>query len=343
MNRKWTPLQMGALVIVCSVLLRMICMAALGDSVPIFAHPQLASYLIAAETGREPELQEQTTPTTPTTQPTDPTQSTTEPTQPVTEPPAPVEKPVFTEEDVELISMTYGCKLKPDLKSLLVSPLKLNLQQDAPTVLIVHSHGTEAYTQTADRQYEEFGGSYRTKDERYNMISIGDELTRLLEERGIQVIHDRTPYDLNDYNDSYDNSRAAVQKHLQENPTIELVLDLHRDSATYDNGKQWPTSATINGENSAQVMLVVGTNATGLTHPNWQQNLALAEKLNVTMERTCSGVARPINLRGARFNQDLLPGALIVEVGSAGNTHEEAMRPLPVLADAIAALANGAN
>lgn len=343
MNHKVSPLQVGALAIALAVLLRLICTVVLGDSMPIFAHPQLASFLLYSESGRDSEPQEQTN--APSTDPTESTAETTEPTEPDVppEPSVTVEKPEFTSEDVQYVSVTYGCKLRPDLTDLLTKPLSLDLTQDAPTVLILHTHGTEAYTPTADSQYEEYGGSYRTTDERYNLISIGDELTRLLEERGISVIHDRTQHDLNDYNDSYDNSRAAVQEYLRQYPSIQLVLDMHRDAATYADGTQWPTSATVDGEDSAQVMLVVGTNATGLSHPNWQNNLALAEKLNVAMERVCSGVARPINLRGSRFNQDLLPGALIVEVGSAGNTYEEALRPLPVLADAIAALANGAN
>lgn len=343
MNHKVSPLQVGALAIALAVLLRLICTVVLGDSMPIFAHPQLASFLLYSESGRDSEPQEQTN--APSTDPTESTAETTEPTEPDVppEPSVTVEKPEFTSEDVQYVSVTYGCKLRPDLTDLLTKPLSLDLTQDAPTVLILHTHGTEAYTPTADSQYEEYGGAYRTTDERYNLISIGDELTRLLEERGISVIHDRTQHDLNDYNDSYDNSRAAVQEYLRQYPSIQLVLDMHRDAATYADGTQWPTSATVDGEDSAQVMLVVGTNATGLSHPNWQNNLALAEKLNVAMERVCSGVARPINLRGSRFNQDLLPGALIVEVGSAGNTYEEALRPLPVLADAIAALANGAN
>lgn len=351
MNQKLSPLRVGALAIALAVLLRLICSVAMGDSVSIFAHPQLASFLLYSQSGRQPDtLQQNDAPSTDPADSTDSTEdnteATTQPTEPEVSPSLPavtVERPVFTEDDVKYVSMTYGCTLRPDLTELLTRPLSLNLTQDAPTVLILHTHGTEAYTPTADSQYEEYGGSYRTKDDRYNLISIGDELTRLLEERGISVIHDRTQHDLNDYNDSYENSRAAVQEYLRQYPSIQLVLDLHRDAATYADGTQWPTSATVEGEDSAQVMLVVGTNATGLTHPNWKDNLALAEKLNVAMERIYSGVARPINLRGARFNQDLLPGALIVEVGSAGNTHEEALRPLPVLADAIAALANGAN
>ncbi|MBQ7345121.1 MAG: stage II sporulation protein P [Oscillospiraceae bacterium] len=335
--------KVGALAIVLAILLRLILGAVFADGDSIFSYPRLASFLISAETGRAPE-QEQTQPsesTEPSQESTEPSE-TTEPTEP-TQPQLPVERAIFTEEDAQYVSVNYGCKLRPDLTTLLTQELNWDLTGDEPTVLILHTHGTEAFMPTQDSQYEEFGGEFRTKDERYNMLSIGDELTRLLTEAGISVIHDRTLHDLNDYNDSYDNSRVAVQEYLKKYPSIQLVLDLHRDAAEYQDGTQWATSATVDGKPSAQVMLVVGTNATGLNHPNWQTNMALAEKLQVAIHRVCPGVERAINLRGSRFNHDLSPGALIAEIGSAGNTHEEAMRAVPVLAEAIVSLVHGAN
>lgn len=332
--------RVGALAIAFAVLLRIILCAVLGDGDSIFSYPRLVSFLVSTETGRDPEPQptETTTPTTHSTLPPE----TTEPEEPDV-PSIPVEKPIFTEEDMQYVTMNYGCKLRPDLTALLTQKLSWDLTGTAPTVLILHTHGTEAYMPTQDSQYEEFGGEFRTKDERYNMLSIGDELTRLLTDAGISVIHDRTLHDLNDYNDSYDNSRVAVQEYLKKYPSIQLVLDIHRDAAEYQDGTQWATSATIDGEPAAQVMMVVGTNATGLTHPDWQTNLALAEKLQVAIHRACPGVERATNLRGSRFNQDLSPGALIAEIGSAGNTHEEAMRAVPILAEAILSLVHGAN
>jgi stage II sporulation protein P len=88
-------------------------------------------------------------------------------------------------------------------------------------------------------------------------------------------------------------------------------------------------------------MFVVGTDAGGLSHPNWKENLACAEKLHVLMEKTAPGITRPIDLRSQRFNHDLTAAAMIVEVGSAGNTHPEAMTAIPVLAQAIIALCRG--
>jgi stage II sporulation protein P len=345
MNWNKQALRVGGLAILFAMLLRIIGSGVFGSTLAVFAQPELASFLIYSETGRKPSLSDQTgTSTAPstaeTTQPTLPPE-TTVPTQPSTPVILPVDKAVFTTEDAKYFQMNYSCSLRPNVKNLLTQALNWDLTGDEPTILIVHTHGTEAFTETADTQYDDYGGSYRTKDDRYNMISIGDELTRLLTQAGLSVIHDRTAHDLNDYLDAYDNSRAAVQKYLQQYPSIKMVLDLHRDAAQYADGTQWATSATVNGEDSAQLMFVVGTNARGLNHPNWQTNLSIAEKLNVLMEKNVSGLTRPIDLRSQRFNHDLAMGAMIVEVGAAGNTHPEAMNAISVLAEAIVELAHG--
>lgn len=343
MNKNQQALRVGALAVLLAMLLRLICSGVLGSVLEVFAQPELASFLIYTETGRNPEP-EQTEPpqTDPEPTETEPAPTDPEPTDPEpTDPVIPAEKPTFTASDVAYAELTYSCSYRPDVEALLTQALNWDLTGDEPTILIVHTHGTEAYTETDDTQYDEFGGEFRTLDDRYNLISIGDELTRLLEAGGLTVIHDRTPHDKNDYLDAYDNSREAVKEWLAQYPSIKMVLDLHRDAAEYADGTQWATSAEINGEASSQLMFVVGTDAQGLTHPNWQTNLSIAEKLNVLMERNAPGITRPINLRGQRFNHDLAIGAMIVEVGSAGNTHAESMNAISVLAEAILELAHG--
>lgn len=332
----------GAIVLAAAAVLRLLCTGIMGNSFALFSQPQLASFLITAESGRVPS---ETTPPPETTVPPETTlpPETTAPTEPEEpEVALPEEPAVFTDADIPFVEMTYGTKLRPDVEKLLLQPLKWDLTGDEPSILIVHTHSTEAYTQTADRQYEPMGGYYTT-DDRYNVISLGDELERLLEEAGLNVIHDRSNYELGDFNNAYDYSRKGVQDHLKEHPSIQMVIDLHRDAAQYADGTEWATSATVDGEPSAQVMFVVGSSGTGLHHPNWETNLSIAEKLKVQMDRIAPGVARPINLRAARFNHDLAMGALIAEIGSAGNTHEEAMRAIPVLAETIIALTKGAN
>lgn len=340
MNWNKQSLRTGALVILAAIVLRLICSGVLGSKLEVFAQPELASYLVYSESGRNPV--EPDTTTEPTPEPTvEPTEApTTAPTEAPTEPP---EATKFTAADAQYLEMKYSCSYRPDIEALLTQTLDWDLSGDEPTVLIIHTHGTEAFMPTADSTYEETGGEFRTLEEDYNMLSLGQELKRLLEDGGIKVIHDTTYYDYPDYLESYDTCRKGMREQLEQNPSIKMVIDLHRDAAEYSDGTQWATSCTINGEESSQMMFVVGTSAAGLTHPNWQTNLSIALKLNVLMEKLAPGVTRPVNLRGQRFNHDLNDGAFIVEVGSAGNTHAQSMNAIPILAEAILELANGAN
>ncbi len=248
----------------------------------------------------------------------------------------------FTAADAKLTPLRYSCSYRPDVESLLLDTLQWQLDDGQPAVLIVHTHGSESYTKTKDQNYEEYA-QYRSLDNQYNMVAVGDLLEQLLEAAGIRVIHDRQLHDYPSYNSSYNNSRKSVKDYLKQYPSIRLVLDVHRDAGLRADGSQFATSATVNGKSSAQIMFLVGTDESGNYHPDWQDNLAVAAKLNVVMEGLCSGITRSATLRAQRFNQDLAPVALLVEVGSAGNTLDEALTAIPVLAQAIIALKNGAN
>ena len=156
------------------------------------------------------------------------------------------------------------------------------------------------------------------------------------------MIQDRSLHDYPSYSGAYASARESIETILADNPSICLVLDLHRDAIPTGSG-QMDTSATVNGQESAQLMLVVGTDAGGLDHPNWEQNLSLALKLQLQLEKAHPGLCRPLNLCAERFNGDASPGALLIEVGAAGNTHHEALLAAQALADGIIALAQGAN
>lgn len=254
------------------------------------------------------------------------------------------EKLQFFAEDMQYVRVEYAsdCKYRPDLEALLGKELDWGLSGEAPTVLIIHSHSSESYTKLAGQSYSETA-NYRTLNEAYNMIAVGDLLTKLLTEAGIAVVHDRQIHDYPSYTEAYNNSRSAVREYLIQYPTIQVVLDLHRDAALNPDGSQYATSAVVNGEKVAQLMLVVGSNASGSNHPGWQENLAAAVKLQAVLEKNAPGITRQTILRAQRFNQDLSAGALIVEVGSAGNTLQEAFGAVPVLAQALVELMYGAN
>ena len=121
------------------------------------------------------------------------------------------------------------------------------------------------------------------------------------------------------------------------------MLDLHRDAADDGFGGQIAPAVMTDLGSAAGIMPVVGTNAGGSTHPNWKSNLSLALQLCAALETEAPGITRGIDLRTGRFNQDLTAGALLIEVGAAGNTRQEALNSAGILARAIIALAHGAN
>ncbi len=344
--------RVGMGIIACAAVFRLLGGGAAAPVADFFTQPQTASFLLYLQTGRvvrtaldlsEPPPTEPPTqpPAEPPTEP--PTESPTEsPTEPPTEPstqPPDTSYPAFSQEDASLVSISNRCGYDADIPALLLSELEWDLTGTEPAVLILHTHATESYTKADGEDYTESSG-YRTLDEAYNMVSVGDHLAELLEKNGIHVIHDRTLHDYPSYNDAYDNARNSMEDYLSQYPTVRLVLDIHRDAASTANG-QLRTQAQVDGKSSAQLMMVVGTDGTGLAHPNWPENMALAIKLTALLEKTWPGLTRPISFRAQRFNQDLSTGALIVEVGAAGNSHTEALTAVEALAKAITALSHG--
>ena len=245
----------------------------------------------------------------------------------------------FSAEDLELVELSDEPGLGPDLGALLTAPMELTLQDGAPRVLILHSHTTESFAQTADR-YEE-SSPYRTLDPGHNMLALGELVAEILESAGIGVIHDTTLHDYPSYNGSYSHAAASTKAYLEQYPTIELILDLHRDAADTPTG-QMATSCTVGGEKAAQLMFVLGTDKR-LNHPDWEQNLSLALKLQVLLEKENPGICRDLTLSKNRYNQHLGAYALLIEIGAAGNTLEEAKIAARELAEAIAQLAQMQN
>lgn len=330
-HQQWS-LRMGAWVVSCALILRLGSGGFFQPIADFFTQPDIASFLLYLETGRivrfsqSSEVLEVFARESPT--PDFALEAT-----------VPETLPCFTAEEGSSVKVKYGCSKRPDLGGLIQKPLGWDLSGEEPAVLILHTHATESYTRSMGENYEE-SAAFRTLDEEYNMISVGDYLGKLLESAGIGVVHDRQLHDYPSYSGSYNHARKSMEAYLAEYPSIKLVLDLHRD-ASGDNDNQMRTSATVDGVPSAQIMLVVGTDAAGLEHPNWEENLALGLKLHVQMERIAPGICRYVNLRGQRFNQDESPGALLVEVGAAGNTHAEALKATEVLAKGIVALSKG--
>ena len=205
---------------------------------------------------------------------------------------------------------------------------------DEPQVLILHSHATESYAPT-DKYRFSHTSEDRTTDPRYNMVRIGAELKDELAERDIGSVHLTDLFDYPEYNNSYARSCTAAQNALSKNPSIKIVLDLHRDSIINSEGVKTKLTTTIDGEKVAQVMLVVGTDELGLKHDNWKTNLKFAAHFQKFLLKEEENFARPINLRTSRFNGHTAPGAVIVEVGTGANTIEEALASVKYIANAV--------
>jgi stage II sporulation protein P len=212
-----------------------------------------------------------------------------------------------------------------DVAALAATPIDITLTSDSePQILIMHTHGSEAHTQDGEDIYSETDTA-RTTDPHYNIIRVGDEIERIFKEMGLSVLHDRELYDYPSYNGAYDRSKAAVQQYLKDYPSIKIVLDIHRDALVGQDGTIYKAVSDIDGSKAAQVLMVMGSDDGGLSHPNWQKNLGLAMKIQQQMNTLWPGLARPITLRSSRFNQQLTTGSILVEIGSHGNTLQEAL------------------
>ena len=206
---------------------------------------------------------------------------------------------------------------------------------EGPQILIVHSHGSEAYSQNDGDTYEE-SDPYRTTDCTHNVVKVGEEMATVFRAHGFQVIHDTTLFDYPSYNEAYDRSKAAVEQWLEKYPTIQVVLDVHRDALEGSEGEIYKMVSTEAGEKVAQVMLVIGSSGGGADFPRWKDNLAFAVLLQRNLVRGYTSLARPIVLRNSRYNQQLLPGSILVEVGGHGNTLTEAIDGARLWADNVA-------
>lgn len=219
-----------------------------------------------------------------------------------------------------------------DIDSVLSAGCPIRLETGKPQILIIHTHSSEAYSPAGLDKYDDLGTN-RTLDQSLNVIRIGKELAKIFEDCGLNVIHDTQVFDYPSYTGSYNRSCEAVEKYLADYPSIKIVIDLHRDALCSDT-VTYKTTATEQGVCASQIMLFVGSDASGLEHPNWRQNLSLAIYLQNAVCQSYPSLMRPITLTKYRYNQHLSPGSMILEVGSNGNTLQEALAAIRLFGNA---------
>ena len=221
-----------------------------------------------------------------------------------------------------------------DMAALLKNDIPVQLSPKGVQVLIVHTHGSESYTPSESYQFE-YTENDRTLDTRYNVVRIGDELEEILENNGIKTLHVRDIFDSPSYSGSYSRSLEAITQAFKDNPSIKIVIDIHRDAMIAKDGTKYKVTADIDGKTAAQLMFVTGTSGGGLVHDNWQKNLTFHGRIQQEMNSRYPGIMRPINIRESRFNQHVCPGSMLLEVGTSGNTLDEALYSIQLFGNVL--------
>lgn len=211
----------------------------------------------------------------------------------------------------------YADKTDIDYDAIMKKEVSLSRSKDK--VLLYCTHTSESYVNSPGYEFS-YSGTMRTRDAKYNMLSVAGVLRDTLVSKNFNVILDTTPHDYTSYDNAYTNSRKTINNQLKNNGKFGLIIDVHRDA--YGSLYNGPT-VEINGKEVALIMVVVGIGAEGYENPYWETNLAIALKIVKLGEEMYPGLFRPVLIRGSKYNQDTNKGAILTEIGTTGNTHEQ--------------------
>ena len=228
----------------------------------------------------------------------------------------------------------------PDFDKLLGKDIVISApENDEPLVLIFHTHTTESYLCVDDGVfYDSF--ETRSRDSTKNMVRIGDEICKVLEENSIGFIHDTAIYD-ESYNGAYSRSRVTVLEYLEKYPSIQIVLDVHRDAVYYSDTKRAKFVSEINGKKAAQIMIITGAEEGLVTDfPDWEENLTFALKLQKYAQDDYEGLMKPVYFCQRKYNMDVVPYSLLLEVGTDANTLEEAVYSASLIGESLGKMLN---
>jgi stage II sporulation protein P len=234
----------------------------------------------------------------------------------------------------ENIFVRNSTNLTPDVNEIFNTPLRIKLDNNGPQVLIIHTHATEAFLPTGGHYYDP-SAPMRTQDMEHTVMRVGAEMMAVLNDMGVQTVQCRGVHDTPTFNGSYRRALESIEKYLRQYPSIKVVIDVHRDSMQRADGTRLKNVTDINGEQVAQVMILSGTDASGLSHPSWRDNLNLAMHWQEQMNSDFPRLTRAIELREERFNMHATLGSLLIEVGSTGHTLEEAIRGGKMAAESL--------
>lgn len=200
--------------------------------------------------------------------------------------------------------------------------IQIELNSEEPQVLIYHTHATESF-EPYSRDFYDKDFTSKTTDITKNMIAVGEEIVNELNSAGIHTLHDKSIHDYPSYNNAYNSSRESVIKILEKYPSIKVVLDIHRDGIEREDGTRIAPVCEVDGERAAQIMIISCCDNGG-NIPLYKENFKLASYFQSQLETDYSGITRPVLFDYRFYNQDLSTGALLIEIGSHGNSLSEA-------------------
>ncbi len=216
-------------------------------------------------------------------------------------------------------------------------PFTLDKNSDQPQILIYHTHTTESF-EPYPRDFYDSSFASKTTDMTKNIVSVGDNICKQLDKAGITYLHDTLVHDYPSYNEAYASSRKTVSELLEKYPSIKICLDIHRDGIQRQDGTRIAPVTQIGGKQAAQIMIISGCDDGTMGMPNYLQNFRLASKLQSQIESDWKGLTRPVLFDYRHYNQDLTTGSLLIEVGSHGNSIDQAQYSGELIGESIAKL-----
>jgi stage II sporulation protein P len=192
-----------------------------------------------------------------------------------------------------------------------------------PLVGIYHTHTAEAFIPNSGRSHKPGG-------QRGDIVDVGEAMVARLAQHGIPAVQSKNIHDYPSFMKAYGPSEATAKKLLADNPSLQMLFDIHRDADKRENA-----TVMVNGTAMARISIVVGMGQPDLLQPHWQQNHAFAKLIDAKLNQHFPGLSRGIQLVEWRYNQHLHPRALLIEVGCQDNSREEAVRSIELLSDVV--------
>lgn len=345
---------------ICSVAAVTLCIWCLGDNLgPVFRENGTVWMLHAAGFSVEEESPESTAPptvkpsATPSAEPSFPELPPEEDgiLEPWTEP-KPAATPDPERETGEIIGQSYGggenvdgfyvrdeSESGVDLHEELQIDPDISVKRDgSPVVLLYSTHSCESFVlEDADWYY--LDDDFRSIEPDENISSVAAEAAKVIEAGGFGVIHDTTVHDYPAFSGCYQRSMDTVMKNLEEHPTIQITVDIHRDAFGEDGTTRFKPVTELEGESVAQMMILTGCDLSEESlFPDWRDNLHFALRLQQKGEELFPGLMRPLYFCQRNYNMDVTHGSILVEVGTEANTIFEAQKAGKRLGEMILAV-----